>query len=272
VRRRRDPRHPEGGGDCQLTSIESKRAQSGGGLLATPGCLRVTLVPNDLSVVVNGVALALRVWPCASPTGPSVMLLPGTGATAEDWDVVATGLCDERPVFAVDLRGHGRSDWPGTYSIQLLADDVSGALEHLGGGPFDLIGHSLGGLVACKVAAARPSRVHALVLEDVGLPHPRHSATPARPEGQLRFDWAVVEQVRPEIDDPDPLWGDIVSGIQAPTLVIAGGSGSFVPQRHVAELVERLPDARLVTIEAGHHVHANRPEEFIQQLRTFLNS
>jgi pimeloyl-ACP methyl ester carboxylesterase len=201
-----------------------------------------------------------------------VVLLPATGATAEDWDAVASRLSDERPVFAVDLRGHGRSDWPGTYSIQLLADDVSGVLEHLGDGPVDLVGHSLGGLVAIKVAAALPSRINTLVLEEVGLPHPRSAAPPSRPEGELSFDWAVVEQVRPEIDDPDPLWGDVIADVQAPTLVIAGGPRSFLPQQHVAELVERLPNGRLVTIDAGHLVHATRPEEFIQQLTTFLNA
>lgn len=138
--------------------------------------------------------------------------------------------------------------------------------------PVDLVGHSLGGLVACKVAASSPTSVHALVLEEVGVPHPRPAVTPARPDGHLPFDWAVVEQMRPEIDDPDPLWGEIVSHIQAPTLVIGGGPRSFVPQQHVAELVQRLPNGRLVTIDAGHLVHASRPEEFIQQLRTFLNT
>jgi pimeloyl-ACP methyl ester carboxylesterase len=228
-------------------------------------------MPKELRVVVEGAALSLRLWPCTRPIGPAVVLLPGTGATAEDWDVIAARLCDERTVFAVDLRGHGQSDWPGKYSIQLFADDVSSALQHLGGEPVDLVGHSLGGLVACKVASSRPTRVRRLVLEDVGVPHPRPLATPARPEGDLPFDWAVVEQVRPEIDDPDPLWGDIVSGIRAPTLVIAGGSGSFVPQQHVAELAGRLPHGQLVTIEAGHLVHTNRPAEYVQQLRSFIN-
>lgn len=125
--------------------------------------------------------------------------------------------------------------------------------------------------MAYKVAASTPARIHTLVLEDVGLPHPRPGATPARPKGHLPFDWAVVEQVRPEIDDPDPSWGDIVSDIQAATLVIAGGSHSFVPHQHVAELVEQLPNGRLVTIDAGHLVHTDRPDQFVQQLKTFMN-
>lgn len=227
--------------------------------------------PAAVSMLVDGISLVSRVWSCPRPNGPAVVLLHGTGATAEDWDLVAAGLSDRRTVLAVDLRGHGRSDWPGTYSIQLLAQDVSAMLDRLDAGPVDLVGHSLGGLVACKVAAAAPRQVHRLVLEDVGLPHPRPASTPARPAGPLPFDWAVVEQVRPEIDDPDPSWADVVSQIQAPTLVIAGGPSSFVPQQHIAELVERIGTGRLVTIDSGHLVHQSQPDEFIEQLRAFLH-
>jgi pimeloyl-ACP methyl ester carboxylesterase len=232
----------------------------------------VALVPDETRMTVDGIGLSLRVWPCRRPAGPTVVLLPGTGATAEDWDVVATRVGDERPVVAVDLRGHGRSDWPGRYGIQLFADDVTAVLDQLGTGPVDLVGHSLGGLVACKVAAARPDLVRRLVLEDVGVPHPREPDMPARPRGQLPFDWAVVEQVRPEIDDPDPSWAQTIAGIQAPTLVVGGGSGSFVPQEHVGELVDRLPDGRLTTIDGGHLVHESSPEEFTDELLAFIRA
>jgi pimeloyl-ACP methyl ester carboxylesterase len=223
-----------------------------------------------MSVVVDSVRLSLRVWACARPSGPPVVLLPATGETAADWDVVATRLCTERLVYAVDLRGHGLSDWPGSYSLQLFADDVIGVLGQIGDEPIDMVGHSLGGLVACKVAASLPGRVRRLVLEDVPLPHPRPAAPSARPEGELAFDWRVVEQVRPEIDNPDPGWADIVARITATTLVIAGGASSRMPQAHVAELADRLPDGQLTTIDGGHLVHATRPEEFLKSLLAFI--
>jgi pimeloyl-ACP methyl ester carboxylesterase len=58
---------------------------------------------------VGGVRLAVRSWPCRDAAWPPVVLLPGTGATAGDWDVIAAKLCADRTVFAVDLRGHGDS-------------------------------------------------------------------------------------------------------------------------------------------------------------------
>jgi pimeloyl-ACP methyl ester carboxylesterase len=228
-------------------------------------------MPTRMDVAVDGVTLALRVWPAVEPSRPPAVLLPGTATTAEDWDAVASALCPLRTVYAVNLRGHGGSDWPGTYSIRLLADDVAGLLRQLGDEPVALIGHSLGGLVACRVASAHPELVARLVLEDVGLPRPRRADPPPRPDGDLPFDWRVVEQVRPEIDDPDPGWGDVAARIAAPTLVIAGGPRSPVPQEHIGELVRTLPDGRMVTVDSGHLVHATRPDEFTRHLLDFLD-
>jgi pimeloyl-ACP methyl ester carboxylesterase len=199
-------------------------------------------------------------------------LLPGTGATAGDWDAVAARLCADRTVFAVDLRGHGDSSWPGTYAIGLMARDIAGLLPMLAGGEADLAGPSLGGLVACQVAASGAARMRRLVLEDTGVPHPRPAQPPSRPPGPLSFDWAVAEQVRPEIDEPDPRWPQIMAAIQVPVLVIGGGTGSFLPQEDVAELATTVADGTRVTIDAGHLVHTARPGEFLAVLKTFLDS
>jgi len=229
-------------------------------------------VPKPLDIAVDGVTLRVRVWPAVDTDRRPVVLLPATGETAEDWDAIASSLHSSRTVYAVSLRGHGPSDWPGHYSIQTMADDVTGLLRQLDDRPVDLVAHSLGGLVACTVASANPELVRRLVLEDVRVPHPRPATTPPRPPGAPSFDWRVVEQVRPEIDDPDPRWGDVVAGISAPTLVIAGGPSSPVPQEHVDELVRILPNGRLITVDAGHLVHAARPDEFTHHLLTFLDA
>ena len=229
-------------------------------------------MPNQTRVVTRDVALVVRTWPAQSNLHPPVVLLPATAETAEDWDVVAGALADSRTVHAVNLRGHGSSDWPGTYSIRVLADDVTALLPQIIDRPVDLVAHSLGGLVACLVASGRPGLVRTLTLEDVGLLRPRRSVPPTRPAGVLSFDWRMVEQVRPEIDDPDPGWAHVAATITAPTLVIGGGATSTVPQEHVADLARTLPDGRLVTIEAGHLVHATRPDVFIRALRAFLDA
>ena len=228
-------------------------------------------MPNERQVTVAGVTLVVRTWRAEQNVSPVAVLVPATAETAEDWDVVAAALARRRTVHAVNLRGHGASDWPGTYSIRSMADDVCGLLPRLSNRPVDLVGHSLGGLVACMVAASRSEVVRRLVLEDVGLLRPRTPKPPVRPDGVLPFDWSMVEQVRPEVNDPDPGWSDTLGQIAAPTLVVAGGHRSFMPQEQVTDLVCAVPDARLVTLDTGHLVHATAPEAFVEALLSFLD-
>lgn len=231
-------------------------------------------MPTNLSVVVGNVTLSVRAWTAEAPSNcPPVVLLPATGESAQDWDIVASALSSSRTVFAVNLRGHGASDWPGTYAIRLMADDITRLLDAgLDQAPVDLVGHSLGGLVACQVAAARPDLVRRLVLEDIGLLQPRLPVPPSKPSGVLTFDWGVVEQVRREIDNFDPSWSGVVASIAAPTLVVAGGARSHVPQKAIADLVSVVPDGRMVTVDAGHLVHATDPVAFVSQLVRILDA
>lgn len=214
--------------------------------------------------------MAVHVRECPGAVHRPVVLLPGTGLTASDWDVVAADLARDREVYAVDLRGHGASDWPGTYSIASMAGDVVALLPQLGGG-LDLVGHSLGGLVACRVAAASHV-VSSLVLEDVGLLRPRTPTVPARPDGDAPFDWAMVEQVRPEVDAPADDWPDVLRRIAVPVLAISGGPRSFLPEEWVDELVATVPSGTKSTVDAGHEVHTTRPTEFISTVRGFLDA
>ena len=93
------------------------------------------------------VSLHVRTWSRPAPSHPPAVLLPGTGLTAGDWEPVAGDLARTRTVHAVDLRGHGASDRPGTYSIELMAGDVVRLLPQLAA-RVDLVGHSLGGATA----------------------------------------------------------------------------------------------------------------------------
>ncbi|MBT2366034.1 hypothetical protein J7E88_12120 [Streptomyces sp. ISL-10] len=102
---------------------------------------------------------------------------------------------------------------------------------------------------------------------DWPLDPPRQSAV--RPDGPLDFDWPLVPATDAELNEPDPAWWGRLESIKAPTLVIAGGPASSVPQDRLAALAARIPGARLVTVDAGHLVHETRPEEFLALLKAF---
>lgn len=223
---------------------------------------------DHLSVDVSGVRLACQV--SGPRNAPPLVLLHAMGETAGDWDEVAPALATGRRVHALDLRGHGRSDWPGAYSLTLMRDDVLGFLEALGLDRVDLVGHSMGGAVAYLVAQTDGSRVDRLVLEDVPAPLPRKPSAAVRPDRELSFDWDLVPAVRRQIDTPEPEWLERLGAITAPTLALAGGDSSPVPQAGIAELVRRVPRGRMVTIEAGHLIHRTEPERFVAEVREFL--
>ncbi|MEV8595951.1 alpha/beta hydrolase [Streptomyces sp. NPDC052012] len=153
-----------------------------------------------------------------------------------------------------------------------MRDDLRRFLDTLELDAVDLVGHSLGGVVAYLFAQDRPARVRRLVLEDVPVPRPREPRALSRPEGDLTFDWAVVEAVRRQIDRPDPVWLERLGRITARTLLVAGGPRSHVPQDGIAEMARRIPGGRVVTIPVGHLVHQEAPAAFTEAVTAFLRT
>lgn len=201
-----------------------------------------------------------------------MVLLHGMRNSGLGWRGVAGAFAETHRVHIPDLRGHGASEWPGEYAFESMRDDVIGFLEALGLDRTVLIGHSLGGTVALLVAQQAPERVVRLVLEDSAPPPPGRVKMPAqiRPEGALDYDWAMVEAVEAQFNDPDPAWTERAAEVRARTLVLGGGAPSHVPQEILADVAARIPDSVLKTITVGHHVHRDRPEEFVATVRDFL--
>ncbi|MFH8571937.1 alpha/beta fold hydrolase [Streptomyces sp. NPDC017993] len=222
-------------------------------------------------VQVGEVQLAYRVW--GEEEAPPAVLLHSLGEDGEDWRGVVARLTATHRVYALDQRGHGHSDWPGEYGFERWRDDVIGFLGALGLERVTLIGHSLGAVAALLAAEASPERVERLIIEEPAPPVPAEPPleVPEAPEGPPAFDWRAKAAVVAERNAPDPAWWADLAKITAPTLVIGGGPTSHIPQSHLADLVDRIPDARLVTIDgAGHLVHEERPLEFLAAVNTFL--
>ncbi|MFM8410882.1 MAG: alpha/beta fold hydrolase [Alphaproteobacteria bacterium] len=114
-----------------------------------------------------GVRIAYSRW---RGGGRPILVQHGGGQTPHAWEE-SCGHLGERgwDVVALDLRGHGRSDWaPGeAYSLPDFSADVVAAMQSLGWDRAAFLGFSLGGLISLHLAARRPELCAALVLVDV---------------------------------------------------------------------------------------------------------
>ncbi|MFJ3767224.1 alpha/beta fold hydrolase [Streptomyces sp. NPDC090082] len=227
------------------------------------------LDPAVRTVTVDGVRLAHRVT--GPEDAPPVVLVHGRGESAATWSEVAADLAADHRVYAVDLRGHGLSDRPGRYGFDDFREELGGFLKALGLTGATVVAHSMGAGAAYLLAQREPGLVGRLVLEEapafVPLDPPRPVAE--RPEGPLAFDWAIVPATDAQLNAPDPAWRADAARITAPTLVLAGGPSSHVPQDRLARLAGDIPGARLVGIDAGHLIHETRPAAFLAAIREF---
>ena len=110
--------------------------------------------------------MPLHVHEWGDPAGSPLVCLHGvTGHGARFRKLGRERLADRR-VIALDLRGHGRSDWEPPWTVEAHVGDALATIESLGIERCDWLGFSFGGRVAVEVAAAAPERVERLVLLD----------------------------------------------------------------------------------------------------------
>ena len=116
----------------------------------------------------DGVSIAWQEW--GQGDGPPLVLCHGYTGSSFDFSLEIPALATGRRVVALDLRGHGRSTATGaldSYTLAQLASDLIGLLDVVGaGGPVDLLGHSMGGVVSMTAVLARPDLVRSLILMD----------------------------------------------------------------------------------------------------------
>jgi pimeloyl-ACP methyl ester carboxylesterase len=170
-------------GEPEFSSVAAAAAEIGRGA-PLPGVARLSAADGRVSVVRWGRG------------DPAIVFLHGGGQNARTWDLVA--LAVDRPALAVDLLGHERSDWrtDREYRPERNADAIAAVLRELAPRPVVLVGMSLGGLTAIRLASVRPEHVRALVVVDVtpgvsartrALTVPQRGAT-ALIGGPARFD------------------------------------------------------------------------------------
>jgi len=156
-------------------------------------------VGREFVEVAPGRKVSALVWGTAAP---DVVLIHGGGQNAHTWDTVALAL--DRPLVAIDLPGHGHSDWPGDSRVldpRSMAEDVAVVIGHLAPTARLVVGMSLGGATSIVLAAARPDLVAKLALIDItpGVTSEKSSdiaAFLAGPESFASFDEILARTIQ----------------------------------------------------------------------------
>ena len=240
--------------------------------------------------------------------GQPMVILHGLFGFSDNWQTHAKRLSEYYRVILVDLRNHGHSPWSDEFSYGIMAEDLKELFDSLNLSKVILLGHSMGGKVAMHFAQHYPAFLEKLIVVDIGVKsYPQHhdhiiggmyaidlDSIKVRSEaeailkqhidsdgvrqfilknlywkekGQLawRMNLPVLESRMSEILSEVPN-----EEVMLPTLFIRGELSGYILDEDIATLEERFADSQLVTIQgAGHWVHAEAPEEFLDAVLSF---
>jgi pimeloyl-ACP methyl ester carboxylesterase len=242
-------------------------------------------------------------------TGPALVLVPGTGLSADlNYGHLLDAFTPNRTVVLADYAGGGETTDPGgELTLDLLAEQIAAATTAASpDAPVDLVGFSLGAVVAAAVAGSRPDLVRRLVLI-AGWPDPedaRHELAIDLWARLERTDHALLnrflqlncfsapflsgmgpEGLRQLVENGPPITPGmrrhlevdrtadlrpLLPRITAQTLVIGLTRDQVVPVERARALHDAIAGSQYAEIDSGHVVVFERPAELLDTVQKFL--
>ncbi|MGC8476068.1 MAG: alpha/beta fold hydrolase [Acetobacteraceae bacterium] len=254
----------------------------------------------------------MRLHATEAGAGSPVVLLHGLFGSARNFGLVQKRLAARWRVIALDLRNHGASGHDSEMSYAAMAADVAATLAALGAQPAAVIGHSMGGKVAMRLALEYPAVPRALVVADIApRPYPPHFAAIAAsmaalplasgmtraaadaaladtvPDAALRgflmqnfipggpAGWRIgLAEIIAALEREIGGWAAPVGATwPGPTLVLTGAQSDYVTAADRGPIRALFPAARFVALHgAGHWLHADNPDGFLAAVGAFLEA
>lgn len=243
--------------------------------------------------------------------GDPLFILHGLFGSSDNWMSIGKMMADNHTVVLVDLRNHGRSPHNSTWNYTEMSKDIQQLTFNMGFEHINLIGHSMGGKVGMTLAYKYPGLIDKLIVVDIapkyypirhqqildGLLSIDIKQITSRKEADDKlshfvpdlgikqfllknlerdsnngFKWKI--NLKTINDDLKNIGVPTIPPNQIPTdsLFIRGLNSNYITDDDIEDITEHFPNSRVESIEnAGHWVHAEQPELFIQIVNNFLN-
>jgi pimeloyl-ACP methyl ester carboxylesterase len=246
-----------------------------------------------------------------SGQGHPLIILHGLFGSSDNWFTLSRTFSHHHTVYLVDQRNHGQSPHSPEMNYEVLAEDLHDFIEEHRLDRPDIVGHSMGGKAAMNFAVKYPDKVRKLVVVDIvpkaypvhhdaildGLHAiPLHTLasrseadtllTPFVPEVEVRqfllknlsrdaegkFAWRInLSAIDQHIEELGQ--GMVFSGKHdGPCLFIRGEKANYYASGDEARIKAVFPHAELVSMNTGHWVQAEKPEEFARLVMNYLAS
>ena len=240
-------------------------------------------------VETNGIRLHYEVY----GEGEPMVLISPFSSPAGAWFFQVRAFRKHYRVVTFDNRGVGRSSKPaGAYTTKMMAEDTLALMDHLGIAQANILGFSMGSMIAREIAISHPERVLKLVLG--AMPVVVNSSDPvmmrlhaigqkeslSEPDARevvklvtgisfkrlpFRLFFSFVLKFLPRVVSPRGVLGQFLASesyalddklgqIKAQTLVLVATGDRIAPEAYARKVIASLPGARLVTIDSGSHI------------------
>jgi esterase len=242
--------------------------------------------------------------------GKPIVVLHGVFGSSDNWLTPAKFLASNYKLYLLDQRNHGQSPQSDEFNNQVMANDLKEFIdEHQIKDPV-VMGHSMGGKVAMTFAAEYQQMISKLIIVDIAPKYypPHHKKIleglnsidrenlKSRQEADVQlakyednigvrqfllknlyrndkgeFSWRInLPVITEKIDNVGEALDENIK-IEIPTLFIRGSESNYIQEKDEGMINKRFSDVRIETIEgAGHWVHAEKTEEFVEVVKEFI--
>jgi esterase len=241
----------------------------------------------------------------------SLIIIHGLFGSLDNWLTLAKGFGQDKRIFLIDQRNHGKSPHSDNFSYQDMANDLKEFIDEHNLGKVSILGHSMGGKTAMLFASLYSEMIEKLIIVDIGPKYyPPHHKTiittltnldlanlKSRGEADKKmaesisefgirqfllknltrnenkeFEWKINLPIIVKNIDNVGEGLDTDFKYNGATQFIRGDRSDYILDEDVDHIQKQFPNSQLVTIQgAGHWVHAEQPEALFNTITNFLS-